>query len=79
LLLFFVYTIILSMIKTTPSKRGRPQKPDSASEVLPPVRVTPEQKETYKEAAKFAGLSLSAWLKEAAEDKLSRQLKSGAK
>ncbi|MDV5247133.1 hypothetical protein [Shewanella xiamenensis] len=67
------------MMKTTPSKRGRPQKPDSASEVLPPVRVTAKQKETYKDAAKFAGLSLSAWLKEAAEDKLSRQLKSGAK
>jgi hypothetical protein len=76
--LFLVYTIIQAMTKSSPSKRGRPPKPDSASEVLPPVRVTPEQKETYKEAAKFVGLSLSAWLKEAAEDKLSRQLESGA-
>lgn len=66
------------MTKAPLLKRGRPQKSDSATEVLPPVRVTPEQKETYKEAAKFSGLSLSAWLKEAAEDKLSRQLKSGA-
>lgn len=68
-----------AMTKTSPLKRGRPQKPDSASEVLPPVRVTPEQKETYKEAAKLSGMSLSAWLKEAAEDKLLKQLKSGAK
>ena len=67
------------MMKANPSKRGRPKKSDSASEVLPPVRVTSEQKETYKCAAKSAGLSLSAWPKEAAEDKLSRQLKSGAK
>lgn len=62
-----------------PLKLGRPPKSDSASEVLPPIRVTAEQKKTYRDAAKFAGLSLSAWLKEAAEDKLSRQLKSGAK
>lgn len=41
-------------------KRGRPPKQQSLSGVLPPVRVTPQKKETYKKAAELAGLSLSA-------------------
>jgi predicted HicB family RNase H-like nuclease len=64
------------MKKTKPVKRGRPPKLHSSSEVLPPVRVTPEQKKTYKKAAESAGLSLSAWLKNAADEKLFHQLKS---
>ncbi len=62
------------MISSKPLKRGRPPKPYCSSDVLPPVRVTPEQKETYRKAAKLAGLSLSAWLKKAAEEMLSQQL-----
>ena len=61
------------MIKSKISKRGRPPKIDSFSDVLPPIRVTPDQKASFKEAASAAGLSFSAWLKEAAEEKLSRQ------
>lgn len=45
------------------SQRGRPQKEVSASEVIPPIRVTTEQKHAYKCAAKEAGMSLSGWLK----------------
>lgn len=56
-----------------PLKRGRPPKLNSSSEVLPPVRVTPEQKETYRRAAESVGLSLSAWLKNAAEEMLQHQ------
>lgn len=63
------------MNKTKPVKRGRPPKLNSSSEVLPPVRVTPEQKMTYKKAAELAGLSLSAWLKKAADEKLFNQRK----
>ena len=45
------------------NQRGRPQKEDPASEVIPPIRVTSEQKHVYKLAAKEAGMSLSGWLK----------------
>lgn len=61
------------MTNLKPLKRGRPPKERSSSEVLPPVRVTPEQKETYKKAAELAGMSLSAWLKKAADEKLTHQ------
>jgi len=63
------------MTNSKPLKRGRPPKQHSSSEVLPPVRVTPRQKETYKKAAELAGLSLSAWLKKAADEKLPHQFK----
>lgn len=45
------------------NKRGRPQKEDAATEVIPPIRVTSEQKNLYKHAAKEAGMSLSGWFK----------------
>lgn len=61
------------MINTKPLKRGRPPKDKNSSEVLPPVRVTPEQKDTYKKAAELAGMSLSAWLKKAADEKSTHQ------
>ncbi len=63
------------MTNLKPLKRGRPSKLHSSSEVLPPVRVTPQQKETYKKAAELAGLSLSAWLKKAADKQLPNQFK----
>ena len=63
------------MTNSKPVKRGRPPKQHSLSEVLPPVRVTPEQKESYKKAAELEGLSLSAWLKKAADENLPRQFK----
>ena len=40
----------------------------SASVTLPPIRVTPDQKNNYKLAAEKAGLSLSAWLKKIADN-----------
>lgn len=61
------------MTNSNPLKRGRPPKQRSSSEVLPPVRVTPQQKIIYKKAAELAGLSLSAWLKKAADEKLPPQ------
>jgi predicted HicB family RNase H-like nuclease len=61
------------MTNTKPLKRGRPPKDKNSSEVLPPVRVTPEQKVTYKKAADLAGISLSAWLKKAADEKSNNQ------
>lgn len=50
------------------SKRGRPEKEDSAREVIPPIRVTKEQKQHYRSAAEEAGMSLSAWLKHLANE-----------
>ena len=47
----------------TINQRGRPQKENSAKEIIPPIRVTAEQKKVYKFAAKEAGMSLSGWLK----------------
>lgn len=48
---------------TTDKLRGRPPKSNSASETLPPIRVTTEQKALYKQAAEKANLSVSAWIK----------------
>ena len=43
----------------------RPKKPkdELASEIIPPIRVTTEQKAAYKKAAKSDGFALSAWIK----------------
>ena len=71
--LITVYTTIRSMTNSKPVKRGRPLKSDTSSEVLPPVRVTPEQKEVYRAAAKSEGITLSAWLKKAAHEKLTQR------
>lgn len=43
--------------------RGRPPKKNSADSVIPPIRVTEDQKHQYQEAAKSAGLSLSEWIR----------------
>lgn len=51
----------------TNKPRGRPPKSNSASETLSPIRVTPEQKVLYKQAAEKAKLSVSAWIKELAD------------
>lgn len=55
---------------STQISRGRPKKGGCASETLPPIRVTPHQKENYRAAAKSAGLSLSAWLKKIADENI---------
>ena len=52
------------------AKKGRPEKVIKASEVLPPVRVTLAQKTAYQRAARNADMSLSAWLKNAADTAL---------
>jgi len=49
--------------------KGRPRQDVSATETLPPIRVTPQQKTNYKLAADAAGLSLSAWFKTIADEK----------
>ena len=59
-------------MKADSQKRGRPCKPIKASETLPPIRVTPDQKKRFKEEAKKAGMSLSAWLKDVAHKQLSK-------
>ena len=46
--------------------RGRPRLKDPAS-VRINVRVTPGERERYKEAAKRQGVSLSVWLKALAD------------
>lgn len=51
------------MESTQKKRRGRPLKDDNATEVLPPIRVTLEQKQLYKKAAKKADLGLSAWIR----------------
>lgn len=50
-------------MKDSVQKRGRPRLETKASSTLPPIRVTPEEKEQFREAAEKAGMSLSAWIK----------------
>lgn len=57
-------------MNSIPKKRGRPSVKNSASSTLPPIRVTPDEKRKYKEAAERAGMSLSAWLKSIAREKM---------
>ncbi len=52
---------------STYNPRGRPPKPNSSSETLSPIRVTPEQKKLYREAAEREKLSVSAWIKRLAD------------
>lgn len=47
---------------------GRPHSENNADKVLPPVRVTSDQKTKYKAAAKKSNLSLSAWIKKIADE-----------
>ena len=66
----FVYTFCIvytEQMKKT-KRIGRPPKDNNATTTLPPIRVTPEQKDAYKAAADNAGLSLSAWLKMLADE-----------
>lgn len=56
-------------MKRNTRNRGRPKQNVSATETLPPIRVTPQQKSNYKLAAEAAGLSLSAWFKTIADEK----------
>lgn len=51
-------------------KRGRPSLESSASSTLPPIRITPEEKQKFKEAAERDGMSLSAWLKSIARERI---------
>jgi hypothetical protein len=53
--------------------RGRPPKDNTLSATLPPIRVTPEEKKKYKDAAERAGMTLSAWFKLIAREKLSNE------
>ena len=59
-------------MRTDSQKRGRPRKAIKASETLPPIRVTPDQKKRFREEAQKAGMSLSAWLKFVASKHLSK-------
>lgn len=44
-------------------RMGRPPAENPATDLLGTVRVTPEQKATYREAADAEGLKLAAWIK----------------
>jgi predicted HicB family RNase H-like nuclease len=59
-------------MKNTTQKRGRPYLEKSASSTLPPIRVTPEEKEQFKDAAEKAGMSLSAWIKSIAREYIAK-------
>ncbi len=52
----------------------RPKKPENekASDVIPPIRVTKEQKDAYKKAAKDNGFSLSAWVKKTLDKEVNK-------
>jgi len=67
--LFFVYTTIRAMNEKI-KKRGRPSLENSASSTLPPIRITLEEKQKFREAAESAGMSLSAWLKSIARERI---------
>jgi uncharacterized protein (DUF1778 family) len=46
-------------------KKGRPKKSPSASKVESiEVRVTPSEKEGFRQAAELAGIGLSTWMRE---------------
>lgn len=45
-------------------KLGPPFSENPASKVIPPIRVRPEELETYRAAAKKKGQTLSAWVRE---------------
>ncbi len=52
-------------MKTKPKRRGRPKKNSDAiqTESLD-VRLVLAEKETFKEAAKLAGMPLSTWVRD---------------
>lgn len=54
------------MDETPKRPRGRPKLPDTAS-VQIHLRVTPGEKEKYREAARKAKVGLSTWLKALAD------------
>lgn len=55
-------------------KRGRPFKEETARLVLPPIRVTEEQRSRYKQAADEQGKKLSSWLRDIADKESKRIL-----
>lgn len=59
-------------MKNTTQKRGRPYLEKAASSTLPPIRVTPEEKELFRKAAENAGMSLSAWIKSIARENIAK-------
>ncbi|MGP1831855.1 plasmid mobilization protein [Shewanella frigidimarina] len=59
-------------MKNTTQKRGRPYLEKPSSSTLPPIRVTPEEKEQFKDAAEKSGMSLSAWIKSIARENIAK-------
>lgn len=57
-------------------KRGRPPVTNPANERLPSVRVTPEQLQSYSDAAGARKLSLAGWIKHHLDRAAKRDLKS---
>lgn len=53
-------------------KRGRPRIEKKSSSTLPPIRVTPEEKEQFQKAAEKAGMSLSAWIKSIVHENIAK-------
>lgn len=50
--------------KKKKARIGRPPSENAADVLLPQVRATEEQRKRYFEAAKQAGKSYAAWMKE---------------
>ena len=60
-------------------KRGRPPKePDKLRNDNLLIRLEPNEKEAFKDAAGLAGMSLSAWVRQRLRQVATRELKSAA-
>lgn len=61
-------------------KRGRPQKTgNSVKKRVSQIRITEEEKDTFDEAAKLAGLSRSSWIRERLRDAARIELEAAGK
>jgi predicted HicB family RNase H-like nuclease len=63
----------------TKKRMGRPPVDNPASEVLGTVRLTPEQKAAYVDAAEAEDMKLAAWVKRTLDRAAARVLNKSAK
>ena len=60
------------------TKRGRPFTPDEKrADALVQFRLTDAEKAAWREAAKRAGMNMSAWIKDRLEKAAKRECRSG--
>lgn len=63
----FDWTDTGMVINAAPAPVGRPARAESAASIRVTIRLTEQESARYEQAAKDAGLSLSDWLRGAAE------------